>query len=448
MNTAKKIPQHARVLFTRNLALAGAFALALGAPALFAASEESYDPYTSEMAYTPLNSAARDGASNFLTYPFELVRWPLNKTLDFLDEERIPQKTRYVFEKLEDNGIIPKLGVQATGVEIDLPRLLRLEDNLPADFVSNGWIYYGPEITFKTGLKEGFEPADGAGFHAFGVLDYEKRSEEFFYGFGPDTSAGEGTSYETETTTLEARAGYTLESAWKLDNVFAFRNINIGEADDDDRGRVGNTFPAGSVPGFGGDKIITLGSEISWNGVRDTRNLDTPPLFRFGVDYNEGLDDSRARYLKFTTELAKSVTLGSPTRILAARFFGEHNNAFNGGETPFHQMPRLGGFGGYPLNSETMRGFVRGRFTDETAALFNLEYRYRIYQFRNWTVTHALFLDEGQTFKKFSTFQLKDFRESYGTGFRLGYLHRVIFDFEVAHADEGTAFYFKNRQPF
>lgn len=445
MNTL--IP-HNWLPFVRSTALAAAFALSSDAAPLSAAEEAGYDPYTPEMAYMPLNSTARDVASNFLTYPLELVRWPLNKTLDFIDEEKIPQKTRFVFEKLEDNGITPRIGVQASGLEVDLPKLLRLKDNLPQDFVSNGWFYYGPEITLKAGLKEGFEPADGAGFHAFGVVDYEKRSEEFFYGIGPDTSAGEGTSYETETTKLEARAGYTLESAWKLDNRFAFRNINVGEADDDDRGRVRNTFPAGSIPGLGGDKIITIGSEISWNGVRDNRNLDTPPLFRFSLDYNEGLEDSRARYLKFTTELAKSFTLGSPTRIFAARFFGEHNNAFNGGETPFHQMPRLGGFGGYPLNSETLRGFVRGRFTDETAALFNLEYRYRIYEFRNWTLTHALFLDEGQTFEKFSTFQLKDFRESYGTGFRLGYLQRVIFDFEVAHADEGTAFYLKNRQPF
>lgn len=416
-----------------------------GAPASEAAE---YDPFTSTLAYESSASAAQDIASNFLTYPFELVRWPANKGVDFMEEERIPQKTRYVFEKLIDNGITPKIRVQAWGAEFDMPKLLQAEDLFPDSFVSKSWIFYGPELSFKAGLKEGIRPTQGTGFHAFTLFDYEKRSEEFFYGFGPNTSAGEGTSYETETTTLEARAGYLFEHHLKIDNRFTFRNINVGEADDDDRGRIVNTFPAGSVPGLEGDDIITLGTELSWNADQDEHSLDTPGLFRFGFDYNEGVRSSAARYLTLTTEAIKSFTLGSPTRVLAVRFFGQHNNDFNGGEVPFHQMPRLGGFGGYPLNSETMRGFVRGRFTDKNAALFNLEYRYRIYAYRNWTVTHALFLDEGQAFKKFSAFQLKDFRESYGTGFRLGYLQRVIMDFEVAHADEGTAFYFKNRQPF
>lgn len=416
-------------------------------PAIFAAAQNAgYDLYTSQMAYTPTHrSLLRQIASDFLTYPFALVRWPLNHTIDFIEDNRLPQKVRFVFEKLEDQGITPEIGVEIWGAGFNILRLLHIENKLPDNVMAKGWLHYGPELSFKTGVKAGIEPASGKGFHAFGLADFEKRFEESFYGFGSNTSKGDEAEYETKTTTLEAHAGYTLESFWRLNSRFAYRNIDISDSDDEDK--ISQIFPSQRIPGLRGDKILTLGTEISWEPDKNRRALTTPGKLRLGFDYNEGVDGSDARYLKFVTEAAKNFSLGS-NREFGIHFYGEHNAGLNGKEIPFHQMPRLGGFGGFPYNSHTHRGYERGRYTDETALLLNLEYRYRIYEYRQWTLSHAVFLDEGQTFKKFSSFQFKDFKESYGTGFRLGYMERVMFDFEIAHANEGTEFYFKNRRPF
>ena len=56
--------------------------------------------------------------------------------------------------------------------------------------------------------------------------------------------------------------------------------------------------------------------------------------------------------------------------------------------------------------------------------------------------------DEGQVFGEFSEMQMKDFRYSFGGGFRLSLANHVIFALEIAHADEGTNFYARTHAPF
>ena len=111
-------------------------------------------------------------------------------------------------------------------------------------------------------------------------------------------------------------------------------------------------------------------------------------------------------------------------------------------------MAKLGGYGVFPRLSHTLRGYDNNRFFGESAALFNAEYRYRIWEYRDWKTDAVLFWDEGQVFRDLSNFQLKDFRESYGLGFRISLLEHAVICVEVAHGSEGTNFYLKSGAPF
>ncbi len=415
-----------------------------GSASLFA--EAGYDPYTSEMAYAPENSTLKKAAAEFLTYPLELVRWPVNKTLVFLEEERIPAKTKYIYEKFEDNGITPVTRFSVQGAEVDLPKMVRMDDDIPW-LTAKGWVLYGHERIFDTGARLGYERPEETGFHTFGTFRYERRPEENFYGIGPDTSAGDETKYKMTTSSIEGRAGYALENSLRMDAVAAYKNIDIENGPDDDPHLFDYSYNNQTIPGIGGDHIISFGTDLSFDPLAEN-DLTSPGKIKVGASYNEGVAESNARFFKLVTDLRKNIQLGSPRRVLALRFYGEHNNHLNNHNTPFHQMAKLGGFGVYPFFSNTMRGYSNNRFTGENAALLNLEYRYRVLENRDWTLTQVFFMDAGQTFETFGRFQFQDFRESYGTGFRLGYVERVVLDLEMAHGDEGTVFYVKNRQPF
>ena len=156
------------------------------------------------------------------------------------------------------------------------------------------------------------------------------------------------------------------------------------------------------------------------------------------------------------------VVLGPDYRILAAntayqRQFGTVGQPCIGHlcfrvshhhDVPFHQMARLGGYGDYPDLSRTLRAYHANRFYDNVSVLFNLEYRYTVYEYRDFKLDTLFSWDEGQVFKKFSTFQFKDFRDSYGGGFRFSILNHTLLSIEIAHGDEGTTFYVKGNAPF
>jgi hypothetical protein len=411
-----------------------------------AASSGDYDRYTSEMAYATNDSSLKRIALEFPSYPFELIRWPVDKTLVFLEEERIPAKTLYVYETLSDRGVKPKIGFASQGVEFDIPKALRLKRFVPSDLIAKTWISYGHERILETGAKIGYGSED-AGFHTYGAYQYERRPNEKFYGLGPDTSKGDGTTFKMVTNKIEAVAGYTQQGHYRFDTRAAFRNIDIENGEDSSTNFFLHDYNQRSVPGMGGDKIVTVGTDFWWIPFPD-QDLVSPGKARLSADFNEGLNESDARYFKFTGDAFKNIKLGTDRRILALRFYGEHNNHAKNRETPFHQKAKLGGFGGFPRLSQTLRSFDDNRFIDDNAMLFNIEYRYRVYDNRNWRVTQVFFFDDGQVFQTLGKFQFSNFRESYGGGFRLDYLQHALLDIEMAFGEEGAAFHLRTRRPF
>ncbi len=406
------------------------------------AAEASYDRYTT-LSNGKQPSAASKIAANFLTYPLELVRWPMERSFYYFDEYHMLDKTKWVYERIADEGITPRLD----GVDVDFLRLSRLKPHLP-DAVFSGWVSYDYKDYFEIGAKAGVERIADTPLRLFQTVNYEDRPEEFFYGIGPDTSKGDATSYLMEATTLLTEFGYSQNPSFGADVFFAYKNVNIGRGRAKGRGQIDAIFPGAAISGLDGDEIISTGAKVE----RDTRNQKDNSTegsdMRFAFSFNEGLDESEARYIKYEAEIAKYCKLWSERRVFVTRVYAEHNDELNNSEVPFHQMAKLGGYSTRHGRSNTLRGFGRNRFFGESAALFNFEYRYTVYNYRDWKMDTVLFWDEGQVFNNFGEFQLQDFRESYGIGFRVSLLNNVLMSIELAHGDEGTQFYVKSRSPF
>ncbi len=408
-------------------------------------ADVSYDRYAAILREKPQSkSLFAKAGTDFLTYPLELLRYPTSKWLVFADKYYLLDKTIWLYEKSIDYGITPRFD----GLDVDLLRMTNVKQHIP-DTTLQGWFSYWPGSYLEAGGKAGFERIAETPFRTFGTVNYQNRPEEHFYGIGPDTSAGEGGVYRFQSTSFEGTLGYSKDPSMAIDGFVGFKNVNISGGRDGGRGTLDAITPSGQhIPGVDGDEILSTGIRF----VRDMRNQkenSTKGYYaKLGTSFNEGVSGSDARYMKYETEFTHFLRLGSNRRVFVSRFYGEHNNEMDGHSVPFHQMGRLGGFGSSSDRSETLRAYDRGRFTGNSTALFNFEYRYTVYEYRDWKVDTVAFWDEGQVFNQFGDFQLSDFRESYGGGFRISILNNVILSLEVAHGDEGTQFYAKSRSPF
>lgn len=421
---------------------------------LGSAEDLSYDRYTSVLRNPKNESTLVQASQEFLTYPFELLRWPISKSLVFIEKNKLDKKARWAYETSVEHGVTPHLGVitlsgLSVGAELDAIRLADKKAVMP-NAVANAWIHYAQGVYFRTGSELGWKHIGDTGLKGSFYFNYEHRPEEHFYGLGTHSSAGDGSVYEMEDTVLALKSGYEFSPIYSFDFSFGFKNTNISGGKDGGRGQIEGhpTFVSSVVPGLHGDEMLFWNTALT----RDTRdhkqNSKSGGLQQFSFSYNEGLDDSHAKFFKYQLELSKYLTLGSERRVLALRFFGEHNDEVSDGHVPFHQMAKLGGFGDYPRLSETLRGYDFNRFFDDSMVVANIEYRYNIWHYRAFKGDAVLFLDEGQVFREFSEFKLNDLRESYGLGLRLSVADITVLSLEWAHGDEGSNFYVKSSSPF
>lgn len=427
--------QTLRLLFVFGL-------LAFSASAAFS-EEVSYDRYTQVLREKPNSSSARKISANLLTYPFELLRWPTDKGIIYFDRHHLLDKGQWLYEKSIDYGVTPRLN----GADFDFMRTARLKQKYP-DALVKGWISFRPNQYFVLGGKTGFDRISNTPFRTAATINYENRPEEHFYGIGPNTSKGEGTSYRYEATQVEGQFGYSPDPTWSADGFVGYKHVNITNGEDGGRGIIDETFRNQFIPGLDGDEILSTGVRL----VRDKRNKKDNStrgyLARVAASFNEGLYGSDARYMKYQTEFIKYCRLGSDRRVFMTRFYGEHSNEFRNHNVPFHQMFRLGGYGDADDRTATLRGFDQGRFTGQTGLLFNFEYRYTVYEYKDWKMDTVLFWDEGQAFGHFGKFQIQDFQGSYGGGFRVSILNNTILSVELGHGNEGTSLYVRSRSPF
>lgn len=424
------------------------------------AEEITYDRYASiwqgDSTEEPVSEKGLKSLSqHFLVYPFELVRWPLDKTLVFVEDHHLYDKADWIYQQLKDRGASPYLlsraGIDSLGggLKIKIPELVGIKERFPdTTFQVSGFWSLDHIIDYRAEIKQ--ERIGGTGFFAGGRLQYEDRGEEHFYGIGPDTSLGDGTSYRMERTTLALPVGYEFSDTFKLKGEFAYQNVNITNGKDGRRGIIDDIFVATGrqhIAGLAGDEILSWRLDLEHDN-RDSKEVPLQGGYeRLHFSYNKGVEGS-AGYFKYRAEAAHYFKLFSDRRVFALRGTAEHNDEVAGRDVPFFDMARLGGHGTYPALGDTHRGFRRDRFYDEGLILLNAEYRWTVWEYREWRMDSALFWDEGQVFGDWSNFQYKDFESSYGLAFRLSLEGSILLSIEIADSHEGMQFYVKTRTPF
>ncbi len=260
----------------------------------------------------------------------------------------------------------------------------------------------------------------------------EKGTEDYFFNelrqrSGNNTRKTDRTVYDTDRIRLRFDLPY-----------LAFDSLTIGINLDLDFGDVeeglGSDLPIpGQIEGAYGEAIFYAGGDLYL--IFDTRDSDYRATRgwllegRSGSRTNFEGTDGLGRDLSFYSydlQVQRFVKLFSVFRSIVVRARLAGTAPLEGSDgVPFYFQPVLD-------EDQALRGYKRGRFRDRGALLFNVEYRYPIWD----TWDGAIFLDEGQVFRHLEQFTWDRFHWSAGAGIRFSGKNGFLFRVQAAFSDE------------
>ncbi len=170
--------------------------------------------------------------------------------------------------------------------------------------------------------------------------------------------------------------------------------------------------------------------EVSPGVLYDTRDSEFRPstgwLFDSGFTFTEQVDGRQFRYLGYWADVQRYIPVFRGNRVLLLRAYLAKLDSLNDRSIPFYELNLL------DLN-HGLRGFERGRWRGEGALLFNVEWRYPVWE----QIEGSIFFDEGQVFNDFKDLNTRTFRYSAGGGFRFVTKRKFSFRVQVAVSEDG-----------
>ena len=225
------------------------------------------------------------------------------------------------------------------------------------------------------------------------------------YSYYPDKFWGIGNE-----TPDESEENYTMNQFFfnpqlifrcyrKLFLGFSFEMQNVGNFSFEQ----GGIFDEQNISGKYGGFASGIGALFTW----DTRNNAYSPSRGSFVELNAtrftsalGSDFS---FTSYVFDYRKFISVGR-NRVLGAQLYSRVNK----GDTPLRYLAMLGG-------PEMMRGYYKGRYTDQNLLAGQAEIR----QYLFWRLGITGFLSAGQVAGAIHEFGLNDFHFTYGGGIRL-----------------------------
>ena len=316
---------------------------------------------------------------------------------------------------------------------------------------------------------------NGIGFTAFhNNLFNQKKQIRASYLFGiPENHAGElffkdpdlfGSSFNLESNLLgldvdqgrffpggnqSAKKKDGGRTNFELDEISWDLNVGrslIGDFSSFIKGRV---FHANAKEGRGSDipsnipgvrsalTALEIGPEFKYDSRDSPFRPSTGVLFEGTFSYTEQVNGKEFRYIGYTGEVQWYIPVFRENRVLLLRGYLAKLDSLNDRAIPFYEFNFL------DLN-HGLRGYERGRFSDEGALLFNLEWRYPVWE----QIEGSFFIDEGQVFNDFRDLNIRTFRTSIGAGFRFVSKQNFTFRVHLAGSEDGLQLVLKGDLEF
>ena len=242
--------------------------VAVGIAAFAGASFAQQDTYAPVYPNGPLKAKRlKDPVSSLLELPFRLVKWPVDKSLVYIDNHHVADKAIYIYDRMKEYGFTPHLAftdsaiLPLMGGNADLVAVARQKEDYP-DLIATASLRYAMDNRFVVDSEIGAQRIGETGFHSSGTFNFDHRSREPFYGIGPDTSLGDSSSVRMETTTLGYNVGYEFSPTLDLTGTFEFKENQLKHRAHKGKGDMTEIFAGRDIPGLYG------GEELSWNRWR------------------------------------------------------------------------------------------------------------------------------------------------------------------------------------
>jgi outer membrane translocation and assembly module TamA len=251
------------------------------------------------------------------------------------------------------------------------------------------------------------------------VAAYLTDSEEDFFPGGRASRVGDEREYASEQVRIAAAMDLNLTS-------FATVGVNIGWSQTITGNSRGEHDPLPpDTPGLGRYALLQVGVGGGVGWVNDPVYPTQGVTVRANVTRFDQTDGDRYAFTRAAAEIRGFVPLSAGDHVLALRARVERVRPDADRQVPFYEWPVLG-------TSLSLRGYERNRFRDTGSLLFNIEYRYAIWD--TWNA--VLFLDEGQVFNRVGELRLNRFRYAVGTGIHFRTRRSFILRIEVGWSPE------------
>ncbi|MEJ2721344.1 MAG: BamA/TamA family outer membrane protein, partial [bacterium] len=373
-----------------------------------------------------------------VAFPFVLMGKGMEATLLAVEENNLVVRAEAYRRILEQRHLRILYGVGydgagfGGGVEWSPPKGLLKP-------VFSGAISYKLYQVYR--IRLGLSPLFAESLGVSGEARYRYLPQEDFYGIGPNARQQNRTNYKLEQIVAPlSLTGAFFSKALRWDAGVEYSSSHTYSGDDNEWPSTETVFTRAEVPGLGvAVEQVTTSVALSYLGLD---NPDDPwsgvhikTLAAWAEDVEGPTYDywrAYAEFYGFLPLLGRGNRFGPRSAIGLRAYVDLNKPAHTGGAVPFFDMPRVGG-------SQTLRGFREFRFTDNNAAVINIEYKYPIESL----LEAVLFWDEGQVFGETADFDLSDFRSSYGGGIRAVFHGNVFVRLEVARGAEGSRVIFK-----
>jgi len=297
----------------------------------------------------------------------------------------------------------------------------------------------GKRIPSKTFEHESFEQLGDVDrnlfsrFKLFGNFRYRDRTDESFYGLGPDSKTENLHRYSVQDILAEVVVGYQFTQ--RIGFTYKF-------------GALGNTLgPGRSDPSLSDlipDDVDLPEYTNGPNYVRSQASFlfdyrDDPGLPHKGImaallwqrmDNIDRIDEFN--FTQWGMDVRGYIPLGARQRVLALRGLFIDSDPGAGNRVPFFLMPSLGG-------GESLRGFPAFRFQGPKMMLIQAEYRWEA----SPRFELALFGDTGTVALIGDRISLDELKSDAGVGVRIKSSRSTLFRLDVAYGNEGVMFQFR-----
>jgi outer membrane protein assembly factor BamA len=272
----------------------------------------------------------------------------------------------------------------------------------------------------------------------FGFADGSAR----FFGFEAGSPRQMESNYTDQEIGFNISVGYDIGKHFQLVLGERLRDVGIHKGAVSGIPFIRDEFTVAQVPGINGFTAHAQRLSIIYSSL-DSKDMPTFGGYaRATAEVSGRILGSSADYRHYEAEIKGYIPLDNARYISVFRLI---YNQTLGNSVPFLERSILGG-------ENTLRGYGRNRFIDNSYLLLNLEERIRLFRWKIFNVTAdwevAPFIDFGSVMKSLSQATGRNFEFNPGIGLRAVVRPNILGRIDVGFGKDGPAVFVGLGYPF